>query len=303
MEFETFKDDLESYIYENMDLGDKLADKLNDITEGSWDNRTYHYQPDFVALNVKGKGMGDYSKVSDILSEDDYIAELGRSIQYFFDDWERIFKEDFGLILDVMGRSGGWWGFKADDLTDFRYVLQLNEDKVKELYSKMEAESIDEYTDFYELFDTDDSDDFFEGDFFDFREDFAVMVNNFVNDVKATSDHFEGDEYNNGFRTIYESAPTSSKNKLKESEEETTRTRIEVRCPFGYGYGYLKELVEDWNQVEPNHKLESSGKGVFKAYDMPIPLVQDVVEHFNGGESGPSYDIVYKVYDSTYSRD
>ena len=84
MEFETFKDDLESYVYENMDLGDQLADKLNDITEGSWDNRTYHYQPDFVALNVKGKGMGDYSKVSDILSEEDYMAELGRSIQYFF---------------------------------------------------------------------------------------------------------------------------------------------------------------------------------------------------------------------------
>lgn len=220
MEFETFKDNLESYIYENMDLGDKLADKLNDITEGSWDNRTYHYQPDFVALNVKGKGMGDYSKVSDILSEDDYIAELGRSIQYFFNDWEQIFREDFGLTLGVMGRSGGWWGFKADDLTDFKYVLQLNEDKVKELYSKMDAESIDEYTDFYELFDTDDSDDFFEGDFFDFTEDFAVMVNNFVNDIKATSDHFEGDEYNNEFRTIYESAPTSSKNRLKESEED-----------------------------------------------------------------------------------
>ena len=179
MEFETFKDDLESYVYENMDLGDQLADKLNDITEGSWDNRTYHYQPDFVALNVKGKGMGDYSKVSDILSEEDYMAELGRHIQYFFDDWERIFREDFGLTLDVMGRSGGWWGFKADDLTDFRYVLQLKEDKVKELYSQMDAESIDEYTDFYELFDTDESDAFFEGDFFDFREEFVEKVNEF----------------------------------------------------------------------------------------------------------------------------
>lgn len=220
MEFETFKDDVESYVYENMDLGDQLADKLNNITEGSWDNRTYHYKPDFVALNVKGKGAGDYSKVSDKISEDDYYNSLSRSIQYFFDDWERIFREDFGLNFDVMGRSGGWWGFKADDLTDFRYVLQLNEDKVKELYNKMGAESIDEYTDFYELFDTDDSNDFFEGDFFDFREEFVERVNEFVSDVNATSDHFASDDYNNELKSFFEDAPVSSKNKLRESEED-----------------------------------------------------------------------------------
>ena len=178
-----------------------------------------YYEEIFYSC-IKGKGMGDYSKVSDILSEEDYMAELGRHIQYFFDDWERIFREDFGLTLDVMGRSGGWWGFKADDLTDFRYVLQLKEDKVKELYSQMDAESIDEYTDFYELFDTDESDAFFEGDFFDFREEFVEKVNEFVNDVKATSDHFEGDDYNNEFRTIYESTSVSSKNRLKESADD-----------------------------------------------------------------------------------
>lgn len=81
------------------------------------------------------------------------------------------------------------------------------------------------------------------------------------------------------------------------------RTRIEVECPFDYGYKYLDDLVKEWNEVEPNHKLEGYTKGSYKAYDMPIPLVQDIIEHFNGGESGPSYNIIYKVYDPTYSPD
>lgn len=220
MEFETFKEDLIDYVYENIDLGDPLADKLNKITNGSWDNRTYHYQPDFVALNVKGKGAGDYSKVADKITENDYYDSLGRSIQYFFNDWERIFREDFGLNFDVMGKNGGWWGFKADDLTDFRYVLQLNENKAKELYDKMDAESIDEDIDFYDLF-NDDVDDFFENDdFFEFREEFVEKINEFVDDVNTTSDHFASDDYNNELKSFFEDAPVSSKNKLKESEED-----------------------------------------------------------------------------------
>lgn len=82
-----------------------------------------------------------------------------------------------------------------------------------------------------------------------------------------------------------------------------TRTRIEVRCPFGYGYHYLDELVDEWNKVEPSHKLENDTKGGYKAYDMPIPLVQDIIEHFNGGEGGPQYNVFFKVYDPTYSPD
>lgn len=79
-----------------------------------------------------------------------------------------------------------------------------------------------------------------------------------------------------------------------------TRTRIIVKSSFGYGL-YLDELVEEWNEVEPNHKLEPYGKGTYKAYDMPIPLVQDIIEHFNG--ENPNYDIIYNVYDPTYSPD
>lgn len=34
MDFEVFKDTLQDYVYENMDLGDRLADKLNEVTNG-----------------------------------------------------------------------------------------------------------------------------------------------------------------------------------------------------------------------------------------------------------------------------
>ena len=77
-----------------------------------------------------------------------------------------------------------------------------------------------------------------------------------------------------------------------------TRTRIEVKCPFDCFYRNLDEKVEEWNKVEPSHKLESYGKGSYRAHDMPIPLVQDIIEHFNGGENGPEYDVFFKVYDS-----
>jgi len=202
MDFEVFKDTLQDYVYENMDLGNRLADKLNEVTNGKWDNRTYHYQPDFVALNVKGKGTGDYSKVSDTISEDDYYQLIERNISMFFNNWETVFKEEFGLTLDVTGRSGGWWGFKADDLTDFNYVLQLKEDKVKELYSKMNTESVEESI--YNVFDSDEIDYFFEQDFFDFREEFVTTVNNFVEDINSASEDWESDEWNNEIKSFYE---------------------------------------------------------------------------------------------------
>lgn len=82
-----------------------------------------------------------------------------------------------------------------------------------------------------------------------------------------------------------------------------TRTEIRVECPFEYGYGWLDDLVKEWNEVEPNHKLGSGGKGSYGARDMPIPLVQDIIEHFNGGEDGPSYNIFFKVYDPTYTAE
>lgn len=49
-----------------------------------------------------------------------------------------------------------------------------------------------------------------------------------------------------------------------------------------YGKMRLKELVEDWNDMEPENMFEESYRGDYVAEDLSLPLVQDVVEHFNG---------------------
>lgn len=49
-----------------------------------------------------------------------------------------------------------------------------------------------------------------------------------------------------------------------------------------YGRMRLEELVEDWNDMEPDNKFEESYRGNYVAEKLSLPLVQDVVEHFNG---------------------
>jgi hypothetical protein len=44
----------------------------------------------------------------------------------------------------------------------------------------------------------------------------------------------------------------------------------------------LEELIEDWNDMEPDNKFEVSYRGNYVAEGLSLPLVQDVVEHFNG---------------------
>lgn len=59
--------------------------------------------------------------------------------------------------------------------------------------------------------------------------------------------------------------------------------RVKIDLPEDrYGKMRLKELVEDWNDMEPENMFEESYRGDYVAEDLSLPLVQDVVEHFNG---------------------
>lgn len=44
----------------------------------------------------------------------------------------------------------------------------------------------------------------------------------------------------------------------------------------------LEGLVEDWNDMEPDYMFEESYRGNYVAKKLSTPLVQDVIEHFNG---------------------
>lgn len=59
--------------------------------------------------------------------------------------------------------------------------------------------------------------------------------------------------------------------------------RVKIDSPEDrYGKMRLEELVEDWNDMEPDNVFEESYRGGYVAEKLSLPLVQDVVEHFNG---------------------
>lgn len=49
-----------------------------------------------------------------------------------------------------------------------------------------------------------------------------------------------------------------------------------------YGKMRLEELIEYWNDMEPDNMFEESYRGDYVAENLSLPLVQDIIEHFNG---------------------
>ena len=117
---------------------------------GEWKVRTAHNDPLFFGLNVKGKGFGDYDKINRDnrweemgVGLDEYYDVISNENEVFFMEWDREFSDSFGLELGVQGRSGGYWGFTIEDLTDFDYVLELNKDVVQSVLDRLEKDGID----------------------------------------------------------------------------------------------------------------------------------------------------------------
>lgn len=146
----------DDYIYEIIEyikdydiVEDFLKRAANDLP-GDWKVRTAHMDPKFFGLNVKGKGFGDYDKINkdnrweDMgVGLDEYYDVISNENEIFFMEWDREFSDGFGLELGVQGRSGGYWGFTVEDLTDFDYVLELNKDVVQSALDRLEANGID----------------------------------------------------------------------------------------------------------------------------------------------------------------
>lgn len=117
---------------------------------GEWKVRTAHSDPLFFGLNVKGKGFGDYDKINRDnrweemgVGLDEYYDVISNENEVFFMEWDREFSDSFGLELGVQGRSGGYWGFTIEDLTDFDYVLELNKDVIQSALDRLEKDGID----------------------------------------------------------------------------------------------------------------------------------------------------------------
>lgn len=177
---------------------------------GEWKVRTAHRDPLFFGLNVKGKGFGDYNK----FNKDNRWEEMGVGIDEYYDviydetriyfkEWERWFSDNFGLDLNVQGRSGGYWGFTIEDLTDFDYVLELNEDVVQSVLDRLGKDGIDldeEYSVSVTIIDSMNEDEL--DNLIRFNPKMLKALTQFTNCLFEASDYRETDEYSDDLYEI-----------------------------------------------------------------------------------------------------
>lgn len=192
MEFVDFKQAVMDFIdaYE-VDLTPDF-EREADSLDGMWEVRRYHHH-DYLLLNVKGLGLGDFSKVENDMDYDTYLYIVEDHNENIFRMFEEDFNQSFGVSLECLGRSGGWWGFKIDDLSDFDYVIDLDEDFVSNIYNKLKQDVNDE-TVFDRL------DDLLESDFdnvLKLKPEFRDALNSFYKGIVNESEYMESDEFNN----------------------------------------------------------------------------------------------------------
>lgn len=192
MEFVDFKQAVMDFIdaYE-VDLTPDF-EREADSLDGWWEVRRYRGY-DYLLLNVKGLGLGDFSKVENDMDYDTYLSIVENNNENIFRMFEEDFNQSFGVSLECLGRSGGWWGFKIDDLSDFNYVIDLDEDFVSNIYSKLEQDVNDEVVFLPDdLLDDDDFDNAVK-----LKPEFKDALNSFYKGIVNESEYMESDEFNN----------------------------------------------------------------------------------------------------------
>ena len=193
---EAFLDNMKSYIDE------ETIDNILSSVSGRWALRSYRDY--YVVLNVKGKGWGNfdlYNKdnraASWKLASAGYESIMQHHQDDFYQEWNETFKEEFGVDVYVLGRSGGWWGFKEDDFLD---ELTVDNDKLREVFDSRYA------TLFAGTEDSDDEEDVavevLEDDSVNLAEiikidpEFKSYMEDFAASVDKTSDYWESEEFN-----------------------------------------------------------------------------------------------------------
>lgn len=191
---------------------EELLNGLEDTLDfGNWDVRTWFRDPHMFALNVKGKGFGDYDKInkdgrfSDLgYDENSYYDYNQSNNQILFEEYERTFDEKFALSLYAGGRMGGWWGFKIDDLdSSFEYCFEWDSQKLNDFYESYglplfaDASEFDSELDWYEL-GQEAADEHFDELFgmIKFKPEFKQSLEEFAGTIYRVSDDMEADAYN-----------------------------------------------------------------------------------------------------------
>jgi hypothetical protein len=192
-QLEEFETALQRYIFENVDLDEFFEDEFRKL-EGNWSLRTYHHENIKIGINVKYYGYENYEKIKELfptITDDIYFDLMQCEIEGFFDLWKEWFKNEFGINLLCFGRSGGYFGFEINDLSDFGYILQLNSGKLRELFDRLIVDD-----DYYEiLYNTHDEiiDDIF--NCLELQDKFMNMLNDFITDIFFTREYWKSDDF------------------------------------------------------------------------------------------------------------
>lgn len=193
---EAFLDNMKSYIDE------ETIDNILSSVSGRWALRSYRDY--YVVLNVKGKGWGNFelynkdNRAPDVkAAEHNYENNLQYYRDGFYQDWRETFRDEFGVELYIMGRMGGWWGFKEDDFID---RLTIDSDKLRRVFEEKYS------TLFAGTEDSDDEEDVavevLEDDSINLAEiikidpEFKSYMEDFAASVDKTSDYWESKEFN-----------------------------------------------------------------------------------------------------------
>ena len=196
---EQFTETLERYIYDNVDLDSFFETEFKKL-KGNWSLITYHYQNIKIGINVKYYGYGNFEKIKELfptITSDIYFDVMWHEIVDFFDFWKERFTKEFAVTLLCFGRSGGYFGFEIDDLSDFGYILKLNNDKVTKLFNRLIIDDNDNYYDI--LYNNHDNiiDDIF--NCLEIQDDFLNLLNDFITDIYSTKEYWKSDEFCNNF--------------------------------------------------------------------------------------------------------
>lgn len=193
---EMFLQDLEACIRDT-DLIPDFLERVSKSLPGRWVVRKAYHEPVLFGLDVKNKGFGDFDKVNkdnrweDLgLTGDDYYDILRGENEILFEDWCDRFFNQFGLKLIILGRMGGYWGFKVEDLDDFNGILKINEAVV----AKYLEAGYEEAEEVFDNMETSDLDNLIELD-----PTFKEYLVTFTEDIQNISNERETDEYADRF--------------------------------------------------------------------------------------------------------
>lgn len=210
-DFNDFKEAIIDRIKES-DIEDILSNLEDTIDIGTWSLRTWYLESHLFALNVKGKGGGNWDSFnkdgraeSADISFESYDESNYLHNKYIFEMWDEEFQKEFGLELYSGGRSGGWWGFKPEDISSsFEYCFTIDDEKLKVLYNKYantlfnDAAEFDDDISFYEIGDEvyDEASPEELNELIRFSAPFKEKLEEFADGINKESDYMETDEYN-----------------------------------------------------------------------------------------------------------